>query len=48
MRRELSHSVDLRYNDSERWNPANISIVGFISDGAGVQQAAECKLNIDN
>ena len=48
MRRELSHSIDLRYNDSERWNPANISIVGFISDGAGVQQAAECKLNIDN
>lgn len=33
-----SYTVPLRYNDQERWNPANLSVVAFISDKNGVHQ----------
>lgn len=48
MHRQLSHSIDLRYEDNERWNPENISIVGFVADGSGIQQAAQCALSLEN
>lgn len=46
--RNLSHSIAMRYTDTERWNADNITVVGFVSDGSGVQQAAQCSLQIND
>ena len=36
----FSFETDVVYNEHERWNPANLSIVAFVADENGVQQAA--------
>lgn len=35
-----SYSIPLRYNDQERWNPDNLSVVAFIADKKEVHQAS--------
>ena len=35
-----THSIAVRNSDTEVWNPANLSIVAFVSDNSGVLQAA--------
>lgn len=36
----FSFDTEVVYNDHERWNPENLSIVAFVADDSGVQQAA--------
>lgn len=40
-----SYSIDVRYNDKERWNPDNLSVVAFVYAADGVHQVAKTKLN---
>jgi len=37
---DKNYSIALRYNEQERWNPANLSVVAFVTDKDGVHQAA--------
>lgn len=42
---EFEHHVALRYDNKERWNPANLTIVAFLfTDADGVIQAAKTKV----
>lgn len=40
----VSYSIDVRYNDKERWNAENLSIVAFVYDADGVHQVAKAKV----
>lgn len=40
-----SYSIDIRYNDKERWNPENLSVVAFVYAADGVHQVAKTKVN---
>ena len=40
-----SYSIDVRYNDKERWNPENLSVVAFVYAADGVHQVAKTKVN---
>lgn len=42
----VSHTISLRHNDQEQWNPANLSIVGFIYNASGVGQAVKTKVTV--
>lgn len=39
-----THSIAVRNSDTEVWNPANLSIVAFVSDNSGVLQAASANV----
>ena len=38
--KSASYSIALRYDDYERWDASNLSVVAFVSDATGVCQAA--------
>ena len=40
----LTHSIPLRDNDQEYWNPANLSVVAFLYNSSSVAQAAKVKV----
>lgn len=42
----VSHTIPLRHNDQEQWNPANLSIVGFVYNSDGVGHAARAKVTV--
>jgi len=42
--KNAQYSIALRYNEQERWNPANLSVVAFVSDNDGVHQAVRAKV----
>lgn len=41
----LSLSCDVRSTDTEKWVPANLSVVAFVYDDSGVIQASHCKVS---
>lgn len=42
----VSHTIPLRHNDQEQWNPANLSIVGFVYNSGGVGQAVRARVTV--
>lgn len=43
-----TYTVPLRFNDQERWNPANLSVVAFIADKEGVHQTVQTHVSTTN
>ncbi|MDE6071906.1 MAG: Omp28 family outer membrane lipoprotein [Muribaculaceae bacterium] len=44
LHQSASYTIDVRYNDQERWNPDNLSVVAFVTAADGVHQVA--KVNV--
>ncbi|MDE6629012.1 MAG: Omp28 family outer membrane lipoprotein [Muribaculaceae bacterium] len=42
----VTHTIPLRHNDQEQWNPSSLSIVGFVYDSQGVGQAEKTPVTV--
>lgn len=43
-----TYSIAVKNTDTEKWNPENLAIVAFVSNGSGVVQAAKTNVNTNN
>lgn len=42
--KQVKGSIPTRWTDQEHWQPTNLAVVAFVSDGSGVLQAVKVKL----